>query len=124
MIVLKVTGPGYENGDYEIFDTPQHERLIHDGTPHRNPLVRERSVTRWWLFLPYTERVQDRYYPLTVNQNGPPDIDRIRQQIAQMKLRRNQHVEVTTLDHQDERRSERIEDNDQRVRGVTRLERR
>lgn len=111
-IMLKVTGDIDEIGGIDYADTPNHEDYVHDGTPHRNPVVRERGG-----FLGLFRR-QERYYPLTTSPDGrEADLEAIRRQAEATAMRKGQKIEIVSVNRRIERQAERVEDQTQRDRG-------
>ena len=110
-IALLCAGPGRGDGR---FDTPNHERIIHDRTPHQNPAVIER-----YSWLPFGIHMQYRYYPLTVSTLGyVPDLAAIQSRIMRTKLRRHQILSLVTMDECIERQAAIRENEEQLARGV------
>ncbi len=122
--VLAFVVSGEERDDLPgTFATAEHEDFIHDGTPHQNPVVIERTELHWFLFIPYTVRVQDRYYPITRGRDGATraDLEGIQQRVdsKRRKLRRrSQRAYIAPLDERKERLAYRRENATQRARGV------
>ena len=91
---------------------PQHEDFIHDGIPHRNPLVTNSFKLRFgtipWIY-------QTRLYPFTES-GVTPNLEEIENRTTGVK-----GVYLTLLDRSEERRVEKVEDRDQRAKGVTRM---
>lgn len=106
---LYVAGP--------VGDVPNHERFIHDGTPHQNPAVNSYTALSWFLIFPFPEECEERWYPIT-NNGTPVNPDAIRQRIHQVQLRRRQTVELTTMPRWAEKQAIRREHGEQLQRGV------
>ena len=118
-LALLVSGPELTYLDIvTIFDTPNHEEYIHDGTLHQNPSVVERTGA-WWN--PFAGRKQDRYYPLTIGVDGRlPDLNAIEAQARAYRLRRGQRVEIVPMPPEIERKAAIGENATQLARGVPR----
>ena len=106
---LYVSGP--------VNDVPDHERFIHDGTPHQNPAVHSYMAIRWFFILPFPEEREERWYPITDN-GIPVNLDTIQQRISQARLGRGQEVELITMPQWAEKQTIRREHGEQLGRGV------
>lgn len=98
-------------------NVPSHEDYIHDGTAHQNPAVVDSTRLRWFLCFPYATEQQTRYYPLTISEQGAPNLDSIGQRVSDAK-RRGVDVDLVTLDRGLERQVIHRETGEQRGRGV------
>ena len=112
-------------------NTPDHEDFTHgvagtdEAVGHQDPVVIIRTEIRCsWrtLFLPEPVRIQYRYYPYTVKQDGTiPNREaveaRIAEQVRQLRRRRQQAYHAS-MPRWMERRAWNQETNKQRGRGV------
>lgn len=104
-----------------VGNVPNHEEILHDGTPHQNPVVEQRIVTKraLWIF-PYAELEETRWYPLTIAETSGPNL-RIMQQRIHRANARGKDIRLVVMSEEIERRAQLVENNTQRGKGVERL---
>lgn len=106
----------------EVGTLVRHEELVHDGTPHRNPVVERREVWKWWPIPGFVEW-ETRWYPLTIGSRGDIyNLDRIRARVNEF-YRRGHDVTIAPMPRSVTIQAERVEDNTQRGRGKNRVAR-
>jgi hypothetical protein len=97
---------------------PPHEQFLHDGTPHRNPSVQTKTVTRWAFgLIPYRDEIEVSYYPLTEGTAGNVDLTALQERVRRAKAR-GYDVDLVEMDERTDRDQEMRENGEQLQRGV------
>lgn len=109
---LRVSGP--------TDNVPNHEEIIHDSTPHQNPVVHQDVVskTMFWIF-PYQELYETRWYPLTMAEVTGINFRQLQSRINKARSK-GKDISIVQMSPQIEQEANIRENQTQRAKGVNR----
>lgn len=121
-LALVMEGDQYDPlmGLLGVYDAPNHERLVHDGTPHRNPAVYERwrIGTIFWV-IPFPVRYQQSWYSLHISEDyRQADIHLLQEAIHNIRWPRRHRAYIAPMNASVQRAIEKVESQGQRANGV------